>query len=242
MAARTVKAYNELSDYWPLFSPPSHYPEEAADVLRRLAPLGEPGSKTMLELGSGGGSLASHLKNQFRLTLTDLSAGMLAQSRAVNPEAEHIQGDMRTLRLGREFDYVLVHDAVCYMTTLDDLQRAIDTAAAHCKRGGTVIVLPDFVTETFTPGTDDGGEDAPGGRGFRYLEWKWDPDPSDTTYIVDYAFLLRETNGDVRAVHDRHIEGLFPRATWLKTFDAAGLRATSDLDDWGRDVFLARKP
>jgi len=234
--------YQELSEWWTLFSPASHYVEEAVDLLRRLTPLPAPGTKTMLELGSGGGSLASHLKDQFTLTFTDLSAGMLAQSRAVNPEAEHIQGDMRTLRLNREFDYVLVHDAVCYMTTRDDLQSAIDTAAAHCRRGGTVIVLPDFVSETFEPGTDHGGEDAPDGRGFRYLEWKWDPDPRDTTYIVDYAFLLREANDEVRAVHDRHVEGLFPRATWLKAFDSTGLRATSDLDEWGRDVFVARKP
>ena len=77
----------------------------------------------MLELGSGGGSLASHLKRQFTLTLTDLSEGMLAQSRAVNPEAEHIAGDMRTLRLHREFDYVLVHDAVCYMTSSPTCRR-----------------------------------------------------------------------------------------------------------------------
>ena len=52
----------------------------------------------------------------------------------------------------------------------------------------------------------------------------------DTTYIVDYAFLLREANGEVRAVHDRHIEGLFPRATWLEAFEAAGLSATSAID------------
>ena len=148
----------------------------------------------------GGGSFASHLSEQFTLTLTDLSEGMLAQSRLVNPGAEHIAGDMRTLRLGREFDYVLVHDAVCYMTDLRDLKAAVETAAVHCKSGGTVIVLPDFVKETFTPGTDEGGEDGADGRGFRYLEWSWDPDPNDTTYVVDYAFLLREANGDVRAV------------------------------------------
>jgi hypothetical protein len=135
-----------------------------------------------------------------------------------------------------------VHDAVCYMTTLGDLQKAIDTAAVHCACGGTVIFLPDFVSETFEPGTEDGGEDAPDGRGFRYLGWTWDPDSRDTTYIVDYAFLLREANGDVRAVHDRHLEGLFPRATWLKAFASAGLPARSDLDEWGRDVFIARKP
>jgi hypothetical protein len=127
------------------------------------------------------------------------------------------------------------------MTTLVDLQAAIETASVHCTRGGTVIVLPDFVKETFTPGTDEGGEDAPDGRGFRYLEWKWDPDPSDTTYIVDYAFLLREANSDVQVVHDRHIEGLFPRSVWLKAFETAGLSAKRDLDEWGRDVFVARK-
>jgi trans-aconitate methyltransferase len=237
----SARFYQELSAWWPLFSPPEHYVEEVQDFLRRLAPLPPPGTATLLELGSGGGSFASHLSDQFTLTLTDLSEGMLAQSRVVNPGAEHIAGDMRTLRLGREFDYVLVHDAVCYMTELQDLQGAIATAAVHCKRGGTVIVLPDFLKETFASGTDHGGEDGADGRGFRYLEWHWDPDPGDTTYLVDYAFLLREASGDVRVVHDRHVEGLFSRATWLEAFGAAGLKATSDLDEWGRDVFLARK-
>jgi hypothetical protein len=54
----SARFYQELSEWWPLFSPASHYPEEAEDLLRRLAPLPAPGSKTMLELGSGGGSLA----------------------------------------------------------------------------------------------------------------------------------------------------------------------------------------
>jgi SAM-dependent methyltransferase len=234
-----VRAYNELAAWWPLFSPSVHYVEEAEDLLQRLAPLPPAGTATLLELGSGGGSLAFHLKSRFTLTLTDLSEGMLAQNRAINPEAELIAGDMRTLRLHRQFDYVLVHDAVCYMTTLPDLRAAIDTAAAHCRPGGTVIVLPDFVQETYAPGTEEGGEDAPEGRGFRYLAWSWDPDPSDSTYIVDYAFLLREANGDVRAVHDRHVEGLFPRAVWLDVFASAGLAVKRDLDAWGRDVFLA---
>jgi len=233
--------YDELADWWPLFSPPMHYEEEAVDLLTRLGPLSHSGFASLLELGSGGGSLASHLKRHFVLTLTDRSPGMLAVSRAVNPEAEHIVGDMRTLRLDRRYDVVLVHDAIMYATTEADVRATLETAAVHVRPGGTVMVLPDFVKETFETGTDDGGEDAPDGRGFRYLEWKWDPDPRDTTYIVDYAFLLREASGDVREGHDRHIEGLFPRATWLKAFAAAGLRATSELDAWGRDVFIADK-
>ena len=232
--------YDELSEWWPLFSPPGHYGEEAADLLRRLGPIAA-ASPTLLELGSGGGSLAWHLKPHFKLTLTDRSSGMLAANRAANPEAEHILGDMRTIRLGRHFDVVLVHDAICYATTPADVRATIETAAIHCRQDGVVAVLPDYVRETFTPGTDDGGEDAEDGRGFRYLEWRWDPDPLDDTYLVDYAFLLRDASGEVRVVHDRHVEGLFPLASWLAWFDAAGLSAATAIDEWERQIFIARK-
>src|SRR5262245_13656622 len=204
--------YDTLAEWWPLFSPPEHYGEEAADLLKRLEPLPAPGTATMLELGSGGGSLASHLKAHFTMTLTDRSPSMLAVSRAVNPECEHIVGDMRTLRLSRRFAFVLVHDAIMYATDEASVRATLETTAAHCRPGGRVIVLPDYVRETFTPGTDDGGHDASDGRGFRYLEWCWDPDPDDDTYVVDYAFMLRDAAGHVRVVHDRHVEGLFARA------------------------------
>jgi len=232
--------YDHLAEWWPLFSPPEHYDEEATDLLKRLEPLPSPGSATLLELGSGGGSLASHLKSHFVLTLTDRSRAMLEVNRAVNPECQHIAGDMRTLRLDRQFDVVLVHDAIMYATTPADVRATLATAAEHCRADGTIVVLPDYVRETFAPGTDHGGEDAPDGRGFRYLEWHWDPDANDDTYIVDYAFLMREATGEVRVVHDRHVEGLFPRAHWLEWLEASGLEASSSIDQWGRDVFIAR--
>jgi len=81
--------------------------------------------------------------------------------------------------------------------------------------------VPDFVTETFTPGTDYGGEDGDG-RAARYFGWTYDPDPNDTTYESDYVFLRREGNQPVRVVHDRHTDGLFPRAIWLRLLQDAG--------------------
>jgi hypothetical protein len=121
-----------------------------------------------------------------------------------------------------------------------DVLATLRTAAGHCRPGGTVAVLPDYVRETFRPGTDDGGEDGADGRALRYLEWWWDPDPSGHTYIVHYAFLLREPNGNVSSFYDRHVEGLFPKAQWLAWFAEAGLVAHSSLDPWNRDVFIAR--
>lgn len=220
------KLYHELAGWFHLLTAPTEYAEEAAFYTRQLIEACDRPPEMVLELGSGGGNNASHMKAHFKMTLTDLSPGMLELSRTLNPECEHIQGDMRTLRLGREFDAVFVHDAVVYMTTEADLNAAIETAFIHCRRGGAALFAPDHLRDNFTPSTDHGGHDG-GGRGLRYLEWTWDPDPSDDTYTVDFAYLLREADGSVRVEYERHIEGLFSRATWLRLLREAGFEARS---------------
>jgi hypothetical protein len=154
---------------------------------------------------------------------------------------------MRDVRLGRQFDAVFVHDAVCYMTTESDLRKAIDTAFIHCRPGGAALFAPDFVRENFRQSTDHGGHDRQT-RGLRYLEWTCDPDPADTTYVVDYAYLLREADGSVHVEHDRHVEGLFSRATWLRLLSDAGFEPRaipfehSELEPGSHEVFVARRP
>jgi len=218
--------YGELADWWPLLSPPSEYAEEAAFYTSRFRDLtDEP--RTLLELGSGGGNNASHMKHAFAgVTLVDRSREMLAISRRLNPDCEHVVGDMRSVRLGRTFDCVFVHDAICYATSPEMLRQVLETAATHCRPGGVALFAPDFVRETFVATTDLGGHDGDG-RGLRYLEWAWDPDPDDTTYIVDYALVLRATDGSVEVRHDRHVEGLFSEDAWLEAMREAGFAARS---------------
>lgn len=241
------KLYDELASWWPLLSSPADYEEEAAFFAKALASACERPLRTLLELGSGGGNNASHLKRHVEIVLVEPSPGMLAVSRALNPECEHVEGDMRSARLGRRFDGVFVHDAVCYMTTASDLRRAIDTAFVHCKPGGAALFAPDAIRETFRPSTDHGGHDG-GARALRYVAWTWDPDPDDTTYVVDYAYLLREPDGAIRVEHDRHVEGLFSRADWLRLLSEAGFEAQavpfehSELEPGSYEVFVARKP
>lgn len=237
-----MKLYRELAEWWPLFSPPGEdYAEEAAFVRRLLEEAGGGTLRTLLELGSGGGNNASHLKAHYALTLVDLSPDMLHVSRALNPECEHAQGDMRSVWLGRVFDAVFVHDALGYLTSERDLGAAIETAAAHCRPGGVAVFAPDYVRETFAPGTESGGSDGADGRGVRYLEWVRDPDPGDCTYVADYVLALRDTAGETRVVHDRHVEGLFPRATWLRRLAEAGFEVDVVRDPWGRDLFVGRR-
>jgi len=240
--------YAELAAWFHLLTPPAEYVDDAAFTLERLRAHVDGPLETLIELGSGGGNTASHLKRDLRLTLTDLSPEMLELSRTINPDIEHIVGDMRTLRLGRTFDAVLVHDAICYMTTEADLRAALETAFTHLRPGGAAVFAPDHVRETFAPDTDHGGEDetAPTdgrpGRGLRYLEWMTDPDPGDTTYQVDYALLFRDADGRVGVRHDRHVEGLFSRQAWHDILADVGFEPSSTMGPDERFVFVGKRP
>jgi SAM-dependent methyltransferase len=243
----TGRLYTDLAAWWPLMSAPVDYGEEAAFYQRMLEEAGGHSARTLLELGSGGGNNASHLKARIDLVLVEPAPGMLEVSRALNPECEHLQGDMRTVRLDRHFDAVFVHDAVVYMTSEADLRQAIDTAWVHCKPGGAALFAPDHLRETFQPSTDHGGHDGPD-RGLRYLSWTWDPDPADTTYVVDYAYLMRDVDGSMRVEKDRHVEGLFARAEWLRFLSDAGFKPRavmfdhSELEPGTYEIFVCRKP
>ena len=240
-----MSIYGELAPWFHLLTHPSDYVEEADFAARVLEATAVGEVRTLLELGSGGGNNASHLKHRFECTLTDLSPEMLALSRTLNPECEHIEGDMRTLRLERTFDAVFVHDAIAYITTEDDLRATLDTVAVHLRAGGAALIVPDTTGELFAPGTRHGGHDGTDGRSLRYLEWTHDPDPGDTTYTVDFAFLLREEGRHIRVEHDLHVCGVFPEALWLRVIAAAGLELVAvnveDPDAGEHAVFAACK-
>jgi SAM-dependent methyltransferase len=238
--------YDDLASWWPLLSSPDEYAREAECYRQWLTRAARIPVRTVLELGSGGGNNASHLKAHFDLTLVDLSPAMLRVSRGQNPECEHVHGDMRDVRLGRLFDAVFIHDAISYMTTEADLARAIETAWVHCRPGGAALFCPDHVKETFQPGTDHGGHDRML-RSLRYLEWTYDPDPNDTSVVTEMAYVLRDESG-VRVEHDQHVLGLFPRSTWLRLLTAQGFEVTTEtlkLDEpSGRayEAFLGARP
>ena len=138
-------------------------------------------------------------------------------------------------------------DAVTYMASRSDLANAIATAFEHTAPGGVALFQPDFVAETFEPGTETGGSDS-GGRGLRYIEWRWTPDPTAEMYITDMAYLLRNAGDDADVFHDRHLMGLFPRAVWLELISAAGFRPLAfsfehtSPSDTGHEVFLGLRP
>lgn len=236
--------YSELVDWYPLLDPPEEHAVEVEVFRQAFDRVTNSCGRSLLELGSGAGHNAWHLQGHYECTLTDISPEMLGLSRKRNPNFEHQVGDMRSLRLGRVFDAVLVHDAIVYMTSEHDLRAAMLTAFEHLRPGGAAIFTPDDLRESFEPSTVlIEGED--GDRQLRCLEWNWDPDPADTCYRAEWALLLRE--GDrMRAVHDHHIVGLFPRATWIRLLEDVGFRVELLRRPIGGgesdEVFLCQRP
>jgi SAM-dependent methyltransferase len=233
--------HQDLAHLWPLISRPQDYADEARHWRDALRDLLGPGRRSLLELGVGGGNNLSHFASDFDpVAAVDLSDGMLAHSRRLNPSVEHHVGDMRTVRLGRTFDAVIAHDAVGYLVSPDDLRAAFATAFVHLRPGGVFVCAPDWFRETF----DRPRASVHGPRGddpeLTMTALTFDPDPTDTTLEEHFVFLLRRGR-DVEIVEDRHVLGLFPLATWLSLMREAGFAVSKrpyPVHDDGHDAWL----
>ena len=240
--AQDLRLYNELAYLWPVISPPDTYAEEAQDWRKALRDHLGPGRHRLLELGVGGGHNLSHLAAEFEATAVDLSPKMLELSRRLNPAVEHHLGDMRTFRLpGRTFDSVLIHDAICYMLTEDDLRSAFSTARTHLRPGGLLLVAPDLVRDTFRPGMKQQWASRRGNVEVITEEVIHDPDPDDTTVESHFTYTITEEAAR-RIERDVHVTGLFPIATWLSLmqetgFDADLIPLPGDGDGCGEHLF-----
>ena len=216
-----IRLYNELAYLWPVISPAEDYTVEALYWLRAIDSKLGPGMHTLLELGVGGGHLLSYLTPHHRAEAVDVSPRMLELSQQRNPEVKHHLGDMRTVRLGRRFDAVLIHDAIGYMLTESDLRAAFETARAHLRPGGLLLVAPDMVAESFYEGKVIRWTTSAGSVTITTEEILHDPDPSDTQVESLFTYDITE-NGVRRVVKDLHVTGLFSIDAWTSLMEEAG--------------------
>ncbi|MSP11395.1 MAG: class I SAM-dependent methyltransferase [Chloroflexi bacterium] len=215
------RLYDDLAYLWPWVSVPEDYAEEASYWRAALRAKLGPGRHTLLELGVGGGNNLSHLSREFQATAVDLSEGMMAHSRQLNPEVDHFVGDMRSVRLGRTFKAVIIHDAIDYLLAEDDLRATFKTAAAHLEAGGILVIAPDWYRETFPDPYVSHSTTVKDGIELTFIEYEYDPDPSDTTVETVMLYMIRE-GGKLRIEEDHHINGIFPLQTWIDLMQAEG--------------------
>ena len=219
--------YTELAHLWRQISSVDEYEEEAVawrEALTDLLQL-EPGTPKprLLEFGTGGGNHLSFFTPYFEATAVDPAPLMLDESKQINPDVRHIVGDMRDFRIDEKFDAVIIHDAISYMLTEEDLAAAFATARAHLESGGVFITGPDWIRGISDIPNISSKLGEPGE--LSYTEYVHDPDPSDTQIELIFSFYIPQPDGSVRTEEDRHRHGLFPLDTWLRLMRGAGFEA-----------------
>jgi len=218
--ASTWISYNDLAWTEEWLVDPSDYKEEVltyVDLIQRTATAPP---RTLLHLGSGAGGHDRFFKQHFTVTGIDMSPGMLKKARDLHPDIEYIEDDMRTLRLNRSFDTVVIPDSIDYMATLDDLRLAIQTATVHLKTGGVLLVVAK-TEETFQNNNFayTGEKDS---IHVTLLENNYINPFRPKTYEATFVYLIRRQEA-LTIQTDHHILGLFSRAIWEKLFYDAGL-------------------
>ena len=208
-------SYDELAWTEPIVSPPELLSDEIELYCRliRENSLIEP--KTLLHLASGAGIGDYTFKKHFTVTGVDISKGMLEVARRINPDVTYHFGDMRRVDLGEKFDAVAIPDSIGYMTTLDDLRKAVHTACKHLKPGGVLLITAhmqeEFRENNFAySGSTDGIE-------VTVFENNYIIDADRTKYEATIIYLIRR-NGELEIFTDRHIIGLFASETWHRLF------------------------
>ena len=195
---------------------------------------------SVLNVGCGGGKNVFNLKRKFEVTGLDISLSMLTLARELNPQCIFVQSDMRTFTLKKQYDAILIDDAVAYMTTEEALQSLFSRAYEHLSPGGVMVVGPDNTTETFQQNKTTVWHSephlAPPGIEVIYIVNSYDPDPSDTCYESTMIFLIRK-DGKLRVERDSHVVGLFSLDCWRALLSDAGFEVNEKEYREGSECF-----
>jgi len=217
------RLYRDLSWTWPIISPPKEYVEESETFCKAIKDHSKIEVRTVLHLGCGGGHNDNTFKKYFEVTGVDLSEAMLNIARKLNPEVKYSQGDMRTVRLGKKFDAVIIFDAINYMLTEDELKSAFLTAYEHLKPGGVFLTIPEDYPERFEQNKTECRVHSEGDVEIVFVENGYDPDVTDTVYEATFVYLIRQ-KGKLEVYTDRHVLGIFKLDTWRKLLKEVGFK------------------
>jgi SAM-dependent methyltransferase len=242
------RLYHDLCWIWPIVSPPEDYIEETEFFCRVIKKEAEIDVKNLLHLGCGGGRNDFTFQKHFDVTGVDISKEMLKLAKDLNPESAYIQGDMRSIRLGRTFDSVATLDSINYMKNEEELSQLFQTAYEHLNPGGVFLTVVEESRERFKQNRTISSTHSRGKTQITFIENSFDPDPDDDHFEMTFIYLIRD-EGDLDIHTDSHIWGLFKMDTWrqvLKTtgFDVQELKFAHStfLDDEFLPMFVCLKP
>lgn len=243
-----MRLYCDLAALWPLLSPPEDYESEAAMLHQWIQQHFDSSQRIrVLELGAGGGHTLVHLAEHYDCTAVDFSETMLEQCQKLIPCVKTHIGDMRDVRLHEIFDVVLIHDAIDYMLSPEDIAVTLETVKAHLAPGGVAFIAPTYFAETFENHAieSDSNGDPETGRVLAYTSYVHREDDGATTFEMILVYVIND-DGQVQVIEDRHTCGLFSEAHWdhmLRDvgFDTERVTLSDDDQDMPFNMFVCTR-
>ena len=238
------RLYSDMAWAWPVISQGEDYVQEAEAFALHLRQRARIPVSTLLHLGCGGGHLDLTLKKYFNVTGVDVSQPMLELAGQLNPEVIYSPGDMRTVRLEKTFDAVVIADSISYMLSEADLRSAFQAAFVHLKPGGVFCTYAGVTRQSFRQNATRVSIHSGGSVEITFIENRYDPNPEDSTYESTFVYLIRRehSQGQLEIETDRHLGGLFDLETWSRCLAETGFEVNqTELGEGVVPLFVCRK-
>jgi len=230
--------FDSYAAYYDLLYRDKNYSAEANFVDELLAKHGVPDRGTLLELGCGTGKHAAELARKgYGIHGLDVSVSMVQAANDQKPSeiAQLLQfelGDVRTARIGRQFDAVIsLFHVASYQVTNADLTAMFQTAAMHLKAGGVFLFDcwygPGVLTDL--PVTRVKRMSGATANVLRIAEPVMHP--NENIVDVNYTVQVQQRGEDhVSEIHETHrMRYLFtPELEWI--LERAGLQMVESVD------------
>jgi ubiquinone/menaquinone biosynthesis C-methylase UbiE len=215
--------HNQLAKYYNRLYSFKDYLDEAVRLQNLIIKYLESGGNSLLDVGCGTGLHLKHLKDDFACTGVDISKSMLTIARKNSRGATFKEADMKTMRLGKQFDIITcILSSIGYVKTAKNLEKTIHNFSNHLKKGGLALIEPSHTKAAYVNGepriTTYNGKDAKIARvNFTKIR--------QATAVLNMHILIAERGKDAKYFVDRHELGLFGINNTLKIMKAAGFKS-----------------
>lgn len=198
------------------------YESEAAELID-LVRLHRPEVASLLDVGCGVGEHLMHFAAALpEAEGVELSDGMVAEARHRHPGLTVHQGDMRSFQLERTFDAVTcLWGSIGYMTTTEDLARAVANMADHLRPGGVLLIEGWYSPEQWPAGRMATHITSEDGIGVGRMVASTSSEGHSLSQM-HMAYMVLE-RGEVSQFTEVHTQGLFADEEYAGAMRAAGL-------------------